>query len=306
MVMGAFSLRHVGDEAAHERLGRAGERIVLRPWFAWLSRVGLAMKGAMYLTIGVCAGLAAAKAGGSFLNLPGTVTAIAEHLGYAALALMIAGNLGYAAFKTVAALCDTDRKGHGFVGICKRLNMLAKAVIHAGVAVVAVRVLLGYVGPDTTGDTVVQRVASDLMWARPATWLLYVLGLYLVGSGFMQFYMIYTAYFRRRLQLDHLSVPMFRLITVLGRFGYAARGLVAWCAGSSLLLAAWWRDPSRAHGLGGVLKWLGEQAYVPYLFALVASGLVAYGLFEILLARYRHLSVVGLGADREPLSRSPR
>jgi hypothetical protein len=280
------------QHVVRERIALFGYRLGDKRWFRALSRTGLFVKGALYVMIGILSGLTAARMQGDFLNLNGAIEKIGSHtLGVILLMIAIVGNFGYSLFKVVAAAADTDRKGSGFVGICKRINMVFRAFIHTCVAIVAIRVLMGYKLADRTGDAMIQSLAINLQeWTRLA-FPVYLLGLYMIAAGCMQFYMIYTAYFRRRLRLDHMTTTAFRAITLLGRIGYAARGVVAIGAGAGLFLAGWVNDPSRAHGLGGVLKEIGDQPYVPALLGSVALGLTAYGIFEILLARYRYVVV---------------
>jgi uncharacterized membrane protein (DUF2068 family) len=48
-------------------------------------------------------------------------------------------------------------------------------------------------------------------------------------------------------------------------------------------------NPSEARGLDGALAALAEQPFGPYLLALVAAGLAAYGVFALVEARYRRM-----------------
>jgi hypothetical protein len=73
------------------------------------------------------------------------------------------------------------------------------------------------------------------------------------------------------------------------RFGMAARGVVFGIIGLFLLLAAWRNNPGEARGLGGALHSLQEQGYGPWLLGVVALGLVAYGGYQFVLARYRRI-----------------
>jgi hypothetical protein len=274
------------------RLAAVGRVLASRRWFQAWARWGLVVKGVIFLMIGALAGLAALDLGGGFINAFGVLQEVANHaFGIVLLAVMMTGNLGYALFKIVAALCDTDRKGSDAIGWFKRLGMLIKSLIYVGLAVLAAQMLLGVTAGDGSGDAFAASIVARMIRHLYGDWLVIALGIYLVLMGLMQFYMIYTAYIRRRLALEHLTVPMFRLITALGRFGYAARGIVALVTGGFLCVAGWYADPSSARGFGGALAWLGEQAYVPYLLGLVAAGLCSYGVFEILLARFRRIVV---------------
>jgi hypothetical protein len=71
----------------------------------------------------------------------------------------------------------------------------------------------------------------------------------------------------------------------------AARGIVFGVVGSFVVRAALNHDSSQARGLGGALDSLHQQAYGRWLLGLVATGLIAYGLFELVLARYRRIRV---------------
>ena len=75
----------------------------------------------------------------------------------------------------------------------------------------------------------------------------------------------------------------------LSRFGIAARGVVFALMGVFVLQAAIQADPQEARGLDGALESLQGQSYGPYLLGLAALGLVAYGAYCLLNARYRRI-----------------
>jgi hypothetical protein len=56
-----------------------------------------------------------------------------------------------------------------------------------------------------------------------------------------------------------------------------------------LLLAASRADPRQARGSGEALQALGQQPCGRYSLALVGAGLLAYGLFQLVVARYRRI-----------------
>ncbi|MBA2480050.1 MAG: DUF1206 domain-containing protein [Planctomycetes bacterium] len=281
------------------RLEAVGRALATRRWFRAFARWGLLVKGVIFLMIGSLAGLAALDLGGDFINAYGVMQRIASHaFGMLLLVVVMTGNIGYALFKTVAALFDTDRKGSDVIGLFKRLGMLIKSVIYIGLAFLALQLVMGLNDGDGSGDTFAKSIAASLISHLYGEWLVIALGIYLVAMGLMQFYMIYTAYIRRRLRLEELTPGMFRLIVALGRFGYAARGVVALVTGAFLCVAGWYSDPDSAKGLGGALAWLNEQAYIPYLMGMVAAGLFAYGVFELLLVRYRRFYVAPPGRPR--------
>ena len=56
-----------------------------------------------------------------------------------------------------------------------------------------------------------------------------------------------------------------------------------------LIQAARQSDPNQARGLGGALAALAQQPYGPWILAIVAIGLVAYGIYLLVEARYRRV-----------------
>jgi len=49
-------------------------------------------------------------------------------------------------------------------------------------------------------------------------------------------------------------------------------------------------DPNQSNGLGGALSELAEQPFGQLLLALVAVGLILYGIYQIIRGRYQHMS----------------
>ena len=75
----------------------------------------------------------------------------------------------------------------------------------------------------------------------------------------------------------------------LGRLGLAARGIVFTVVGVFLIVAAQTVDPHQARGLRGALQASEQQSYGLWVLGMVALGLMAYGVYMLLLARYRRI-----------------
>ena len=77
--------------------------------------------------------------------------------------------------------------------------------------------------------------------------------------------------------------------TRTGRLGFAARAVVYFILGGFLIQAALRANPQAAGGLGEALQRLAQQPYGQILLGAVAIGLVCYGFFAIVLARYQRI-----------------
>ena len=77
----------------------------------------------------------------------------------------------------------------------------------------------------------------------------------------------------------------------LGRIGYAGRGLAFLPLGFFLVEAGLDRDAAQARSLGATLQSLEGQPYGSLVLALVATGLIAFGLYAFMEARFRRIVV---------------
>jgi hypothetical protein len=109
-----------------------------------------------------------------------------------------------------------------------------------------------------------------------------------VSVGLYQFYAGATARFRQDMSYYHVNEAA-RWAMLTGRIGTIARAIVILVAGAFVTLASWQADPEQTRGLGGALETLVRQPYGPYLLGLVATGLIAYGFFMLVVARYRDI-----------------
>ena len=79
----------------------------------------------------------------------------------------------------------------------------------------------------------------------------------------------------------------------LGRAGYGALGVVNTIIGIFLIIAALRNNPGQAKGMGGALAEITQRPYGALLLGIVAIGLIAYGAYTFVEARYRQLVRAG-------------
>ncbi len=258
------------------------------PWVRRLARFGYAAKGVVYIVMGALAVLAAAGLGGSTTDQSGVFRAIASvPLGRVLLGLVAVGLLGYVIWRVLQAVADPDGEGAEPRAVAKRLGYAGSALLHASLAFGAARLVLGGSGGGSSASE--SWTASLLAW--PLGWLLVAaVGAGVVGGGLYQIYEAYHAEFRKYLKLGEMGEKTDDWIEHGGRFGVAARGVVFCIVGAFLVLAALQSDAEEVRGLGGALATVLQQPFGPYLLAVVAVGLIAYGLLMIAVARYRRIA----------------
>jgi hypothetical protein len=86
-----------------------------------------------------------------------------------------------------------------------------------------------------------------------------------------------------------LAVQVGPVVMALGRVGYVAKGVALAVVGVLTGVAAITADPKKSSGLDGALKSLADLPAGVVLLAVVAVGLIAYGVYFFVRARYARL-----------------
>lgn len=273
-----------------EAAGEVAERVGKHPWTERLARVGYAAKGVVYIVIGALATMAALGiGGGEATGARGAMRSLARQpFGRVMLSIVAFGLVAYVIWRWVQAVTDADDKGTKAKGIALRLGYAGSGFIYAGLALSAARIVFG--ARDDGRPSAAQSWTATVMAFPYGNWLVILAALGVMGYGVYQCYKGYSAKFRKRLKVDEMSERRMRWATRSGRFGFIARGIVFLIVGGFLIQAAWYYDSSKAKGLDGALQNLIQQPFGPWLLGGVALGLVAYGLYMLIEARYRRIA----------------
>ena len=256
-------------------------------WVERLGRLGYATKGAVYAFVGALALAVAIGAGGQTTDPSGALETIGEQpFGLILLVLITVGLAAYAFWRLFQAVKDPDWEGSDARGIAKRIGHAVAALAYFGLAFGAGQLVVVSGG----GGGSPQDWTAHLLSQPFGQMLVIGVGVAVLGYSLSQLYQAYEAQFREYLKLGEMSVREDTWITRIGRFGFAARGVVFAIVGIFLIQAGLRFDPSEATGLGGALKELLRQPFGPWLLGLVSFGLIAYGLFMLAIAHYRRIA----------------
>jgi hypothetical protein len=112
-----------------------------------------------------------------------------------------------------------------------------------------------------------------------------LVGVAIIAFGCSQFYRAVTGDKIKRVNLNRTRLRLG--IVVLGAIGYLSRGALFGVVGLYLLAAAWRADPRYSGGIAGALEGVSGQPYGRWVVGAVATGLIAFGLFQITKERFR-------------------
>jgi hypothetical protein len=251
-----------------------------RHWLEVLTRWGFVANALVYFIVGTLALRWALGAGGELTDPEGAFRALGRtSFGRTVIIALIPGFFSYAIWRMVAAVFDGDGDGNTWTGWFSRAFGILKGLLYAGLGLTAVRLAFGSSGSGSSWVTGVLRDESGRAI------------LFLVASGFLAFacYEIYRALqaqLSRALRLSIGDTRVRRWVIGISRFGIGARGLVigafavllfkAAAAGRPRIPAA----PQSIRMLGGVH---------PALYLVAAAGIISYGIYLVVLARYRRI-----------------
>lgn len=258
-----------------------------RPWVVRLARLGYAAKGVVYLLVGGIA-VRAALGRGSTTDSQGAMAFVRDQpFGKAVLALVALGLAGYALWRLVQGLLDPEGQGNDPKGLATRAFMLASAAIHGALLVAALRLLTGGGGGGDGTESLIARLMAQPL----GRWLVAAVGVAVIAAGVQQLWTAFGERYRRRVRLDLLDPEVARWVGPVARLGLTSRAVVFFLIGGFFVVAAWRANAEEAQDVGEALSTLQRQPAGSALLLAVALGLAAYGLFELVKARYREIAL---------------
>ena len=256
-----------------------------KPWVDRAARAGYVAKGTVYVLVGVLAARAALSGGGAEGKGGALRELTAQPFGRILLLVVTVGLVAYTLWRFVQAALDTEDEGTGPNGVLFRAGFVLSGLVYAAWSYIALRVLL----PGRSGPQNPQEDWTARLMAQPfGPWLVGAFGLLIIAVGLYQAYRAYQADFRESLKLSK-EAKRETWVTNAGRVGFTAKAVVYGLIGIFFIQAALRHDPEAAGGLGDALQTVAAQPYGPFLLGLLALGLAAFGIFSLLLARYRAL-----------------
>lgn len=254
-------------------------------WYATIARVGLVAKGVAYGLVGVLALDLAFGGGGRATSQTGALQTLGRHgFGRVAIILLALGFASYALWRLVQAFAEKEDGAEGWL---KRAVCLGRAVIYSGFTYSAVKILLGSRNQSQNGKAH-HATAVVLGWPG-GTWIVGIAGAVIVCAGLVNAYHGLTRKFEEQWRGRH------KWSARAGVVGHLARAVVFALIGAFVVKAAIEYDPKAAIGLDGALQKLAHASYGPYLLGVTAAGLVCYGLYCFVDARYRDISLRSSG-----------
>jgi hypothetical protein len=267
------------------------ERASRDEWTQYLGRAGLVAKGVTFGIVGVLALGVAFGVGGDVEDRPGALQAIAQTtIGRFLLGALAVGLGGYAVWRFAEAYRGENLESGKDDGWAKRIGFVAKGLLYTWLFAMCLSLVLNADEPIAGGGQGEEDRATAFVLEQPlGRWLVALVGLGIFAAGLFNLYRAVTGRFRKDLKEQEMEKEERDSYSVIGILGHLARALLFGLAGWFLVKAAWEYDPKEAIGLDGALRKLASAEYGELLLGCTAAGLLAYGLFCLVQARYREV-----------------
>jgi hypothetical protein len=239
--------------------------------FLSLCRIGFLGRGILYILIA-----ALVLRSGRTEDLTGVFEYLNRGIGRFLLTAIAAGMIAYGLWRLADAVWGIDSGGYSNRAKARRIGAAGIGIVYLYLAYKAVRILLagrlGNLSPQDEAAVVLDMPGGPIM--------LGAIAIGLIAGGLGQLWFAKTCRFL--LPLDGRAVS--GMVRWLGRFGYAARGVVFIAIGFLLGGAAIDGSSTEAGGLEQAL-----DLFSGPILAVIAAGLLLFGIFSIIEALYRHI-----------------
>ena len=247
--------------------------------FNWLVRIGYFSRAILYFVLGLIALTSASKIAE---GTNGIFKAIEEYpAGAFILWIMVVGLLAYALFRFCSLFFDIENNGSDAKGWGKRIGHAGSGIAHLALAYSAYKFASSEgSGDGGSGGSGAQEAASGVLSFEFGGVVLGLLGIALFFAAFHQAKKGLTGSFMNRISGQAPDFTRW-----LGGAGFLARAVVYIVIGWSLFQAGFMSGGAdQIKTLGDAVSSLAGEGFI---FTLTAIGLMLFGLFSLILARYR-------------------
>lgn len=258
-------------------------------WVENFARFGLTAKGVVYCIIGVLAFMAAFEIEGKSTestersNIFRTIQELPA--GNVLLGITAIGLLSYSIWRFIAAIKGTETKDSGAKAIGKRIRYAFSGLVYGGFAFLAARMVLGNSG-GSGGDSR-ETLVAKLLQQPFGQWLVGILAAGTIIAGLYQIYYGYSEKYKKKVQSGGMKHEVEHQMIRAGKIGYMARGIVWVVIGYLFLQAALKSSSSQAGGSSEAFQLIENTSYGSFILGAVAIGLVFYGVFMFMRAKYQ-------------------
>ncbi|MDR7027338.1 DUF1206 domain-containing protein [Rhizobium rosettiformans] len=255
-----------------------------RSKFHLMARAGYGARGVVFLMVAALA-LFSGFAGAEPDTNSALETLLQQPFGRVWIGLIGLGLAGFVVWRLTQSLANADGQDDDAKGYAIRAALFGSAITYAGLAMTSILLAL-QMSNGSGGSGGEEGIAAWVMSQPFGRYLAGIIGIGFIIGGIVTAMKGIKRSFGRYLELDAEKNSPAVLISI---YGLVARGVVFGIIGVLFLYAAFNVDPEQAGGMAEAMAWLRELPFGGIIYAVVAVGLAAFGIYNFVEARYRRI-----------------
>ncbi|QAA82717.1 DUF1206 domain-containing protein [Aequorivita sp. H23M31] len=253
---------------------------MIKQWIQTIAIIGFVSKGFVYVVIGILSFLAAFNLGG---QSSGTNSALLflerQPFGQFMLAALAVGLLCYSLWMFIRSIRDPENMGWDGKWKLMRIGIFITAIVYTFLSLLAFYHLFKS-GTAKNNHTYLNFIGSNLL-----SILFIIIGIALLIQSVFLCIGIYRGGLMDQFNLEGKKGS--HLLRIGGQFGFYARAFVVLIIAYFFLRAGFYSGNHEVKGIQDAFSFLDSSTVGRILMGITAIGFVSYGLFYILLIRYR-------------------
>lgn len=249
--------------------------------FQTIARAGYAARAAVFFLVGGLALFSGLSTGKS--DTKSALDALLEQpFGRLWVGLIALGLAGFVIWRLSQSILNADNQRSDVKGAAIRVALFGSAIAYGGLAYYAFDHALGLGSQENGGS---QRGLAEWVMAQPfGRYLAGAIGIGFVGGGCVTIAKGILRKYERYLDEEARGR---KSLTVACVYGLASRGVLFVIVGCFLLYAAISVAPQHAGSMVDALNWIRGLPFGGMLYSVVAFGLVSFGVYNLIEAKYR-------------------
>lgn len=247
-----------------------------------IARTGYISKGIVYALTGILAFGAVIGLGGSSEGKLGVLKFLKDQpFGNVLLGIMGLGLFCYAFWRFYQSIKDPEDIGIVGKAIGKRIGFFFSGLIYMGLGAYAIYQIFNPSGDGSSGG-------SSMLPIEYMDYIFYAVAIGMAIKAIFQVVKVYKGDFLEKFNLDRLSnINTRKTIKWLGYTGMISRAIVIGIVAYFFFRAADTASQEDIKGTADAFSFLRQNSEGPWLMVAVALGLIAYGLYMFIMAKYR-------------------
>lgn len=191
------------------------------------------------------------------------------------------GLLCYAFWRFFQSLKDPEDIGNDTKGIGKRIGFFFSGMVYLGLGIFSIYEIFKQTGGSGNGKS--EMIPTDYL-----PYIFYALAAGLAIKSIFQFVKAYKGDFLSKFHLDTMSnINTRKIIKWLGYAGMVSRGIIVGIVAYFFFRAADTASQGDIKGTSDAFSFLRNNSKGPWFVGLVAFGLICYGAYTFIMAKYR-------------------